>query len=756
MHRRELLIAGLTVAALVLPAGCGGGDGPRPALTGTASASPANGVAGAHGGRFGPAGHQRMIEELKRVAEQGRIDNPFLGEKNVEKLREIAAGLDQVPPDKQPEILGELGKNELRLGHTEAGVKAFEALEQITRDRSMGGPSPALFYLGLAWMRFGENQNCVNLHNEDSCILPIKGGGIHRKPEGSRNAIEVLRRNLDRGPDPASRWLLNVAYMTIGEYPDKVPPEHLIPPSAFASDEAFPRFLDVAPKEGLNAFGLAGGAIADDFDGDGRLDVVYSDMALDGQLRFFHNNGDRTFSDRTEAANLLGIVGGLNVIHGDFDNNGAPDLLVLRGGWMREHGRMPKSLLRNDGHGVFTDVTFDAGLAEVNYPTQAAACDDYDRDGDLDIYVGSESGKAGYPSQLFRNNGDGTFTDVAPEAGVDNIRFAKGVAWGDYDGDDDPDLYVSNIGKENRLYRNNGDGTFTDVAPELGVTNPIDSFATWFWDFNNDGALDIYATTYYQAPGPERVRAYVASLLGQPGPGQPPSLYAGDGKGHFRDVAVEQGLTRIEFPMGSNFGDLDNDGWLDFYLATGFPEYEGLIPNAMYRNRGGTGFADVTTAGGFGHLQKGHGVSFVDLDEDGDEDVLTRMGGALPGDGFRAGLFENPGFGRHWIAIHFVGTKSNRSAIGTRVRIDVTDGGKRRSIYRWVTSGSSFGGNPLRLHVGLGAATTIETLEIHWPTSKITQTFHDVPADGLIRIVEGEDRIASEHPASAPVAAASR
>ena len=127
--------------------------------------------------------------------------------------------------------------------------------------------------------------------------------------------------------------------------------------------------------------------------------------------------------------------------------------------------------------------------------------------------------------------------------------------------------------------------------------------------------------------------------------------------------------------MGANFGDLDNDGWLDFYLGTGYPDYEGLIPNVMYRNRGGTGFADVTTAGGFGHLQKGHGVSFADLDNDGDQDVFEQMGGAYPGDGFADVLFENPGFGNHWIAVKLVGARSNRSAIGARIRVEIVERG---------------------------------------------------------------------------------
>jgi hypothetical protein len=169
--------------------------------------------------------------------------------------------------------------------------------------------------------------------------------------------------------------------------------------------------------------------------------------------------------------------------------------------------------------------------------------------------------------------------------------------------------------------------------------------------------------------------------------------------------------------MGSNFGDLDNDGWLDFYLSTGYPLYDGLVPNVMYRNRQGTGFADVTTAGGFGHLQKGHAVVFADLDNDGDQDVFNNMGGAYPGDTAPDVLYENPGFPNHWIKIRLVGTRSNRSALGARLRLDVIEDGRPRSIHREVETGTSCGSHPLRREIGVGQARRIKTLEVYWPAA---------------------------------------
>jgi len=201
---------------------------------------------------------------------------------------------------------------------------------------------------------------------------------------------------------------------------------------------------------------------------------------------------------------------------------------------------------------------------------------------------------------------------------------------------------------------------------------------------------------------------------------------------------VQWGLTDVTLHMGANFGDLDNDGYLDFYLGTGYPYYEGLMPNVMFRNRAGGGMDDVTTAGGLGHLQKGHGIAFADLDNDGDQDIYAQMGGAFGGDAAGNALYENPGFGNHWIKVKLIGVRSNRAAIGARIRVDIVEDGQPRSIYRWVNNGGSFGVNPLRREIGLGQAERIELLEVYWPTSDETQQFRDLDVDQWIEITEGE------------------
>ncbi len=267
------------------------------------------------------------------------------------------------------------------------------------------------------------------------------------------------------------------------------------------------------------------------------------------------------------------------------------------------------------------------------------------------------------------------------------------------------------------------------------MTAPKRSFATWFWDFDNDGHLDLFVTNYNWSEG--NLAAVVRSALGHADPVDRPSLYKGDGHGRFEDVAAARGLTETILPMGSNFGDLDDDGWLDFYLGTGYPDYDGLMPNRMFRNDAGTRFVDVTFSGGFGHLQKGHGVAFGDLDNDGDQDVFEEMGGFFQGDRYGNTLYENPGFGHKWLAVELEGRRSNRAGVGARIRVDFVEAGRTRSVWRWVGSGGSFGANPLRQNIGLGGAERIVRLEVHWPTSGTTQVFDNVPRDRLVRVVEG-------------------
>ena len=345
------------------------------------------------------------------------------------------------------------------------------------------------------------------------------------------------------------------------------------------------------------------------------------------------------------------------------------------------------------------------------------------------------------------NSCSNSFSECAAASGLIVDCFVKGVASGDYDNDGRPDLYVSCRQEQNHLYRNDGpkpggagptEWQFTDVSEAAGVTQPIKSFPTWFFDYDNDGWLDIFVSGYSS----ESAGDFAADYLGLPHKGVKPRLYHNERDGTFKDVTRAAHLDRLLLTMGSNYGDLDNDGWLDFYLGTGNPNLGTLVPNRMFRNAGGRYFQDVTTSGGFGHLQKGHGVSFADFDNDGDEDVYEVMGGVYQGDNYRNVLYENSGHGNHWITLALQGVKSNRPGIGARIRVVVDTPGGPREIHRSVSTGGSFGCSPLRQHIGLGDARSITEVRVTWPTSGIVQTFRDVAMDAFYRVKEDDPVLA--------------
>ena len=629
---------------------------------------------------------------------------------------------------------------------------ALQALKDLDADARTHDPegwrqyqSGARMLEAIAYLRLAEDQNCHLANNRDACLAPIRGGGVHQKREGSTRAGEALLAVLAQEPENLrARWLLNVAHMTLGSYPAGVPARYRVPPAAFASDYPLPRFDNVAAETGLDAYGLAGGAILDDFDEDGRLDLMLSGMGFEDQMRLLHNEGNGWFEDRTGAAGLTGEVGGLNMVQADYDNDGHVDVLVLRGGWMGSEGRFPLSLLRNDGHGAFTDVTRAAGLLRFA-PTQTAAWLDYDGDGRLDLFVGNESAPGdAHPCELYHNNGDGTFTDRAKDAGVAYVGFVKAAVGGDYDNDGRPDLYVSVWGADNLLFRNDGPAGaggwhFTNVAAAAGVTQPRASFSTFFFDYDNDGGLDLFVAGYGRKgrDGMPVVEDVAADYLGLPNDGEPGRLYHNEGDGTFRDVTKAARLDKVVPAMGLNFGDLDNDGWLDFYAGTGAPDLGLLVPNRMFRNDGGRGFQDVTSAGNFGHLQKGHGVAFGDVDNDGDQDVFEEMGGAYLADKAHSALYANPGSGHAWLGLELEGVRSNRRAVGARVKIAAATAAGPRFIYRTVGSGGSFGGSPLRLEIGLGDARRVDGVEVFWPATGETQRVSGLEPRRRYRIREG-------------------
>jgi tetratricopeptide (TPR) repeat protein len=685
--------------------------------------------------------HDRMLKILAEIASSSSDDNDFVGDRHARQLRaylDAAGYLVSLSRKRQWELHFELGRAELRLGNEERAIELLERSLELLPADEIALTKKTHFELGVASLRYGETQNCCLLHSHESCIVPIRGKGLHTQPKGAEGAIKHFGKVLELPSakegdderldiDEAARWLLNIAYMTLGKYPDDVPEQFLVDPSFFEPELDFPRFVNVYPKLGLDTFNMCGGAIVDDFDDDGDLDIVTCSWDVTGQTQVFRNGSDGSFKDVTADSGLVGFYGGLNLNHADYDNDGDLDVYIMRGAWLRGNGLHPNSLLRNDGDLKFIDVTFDVGLGEQFLPTKTSAWADYDNDGDLDLYVGNESSDGVLaPCNLFRND-DGRFVDVAVEAGVADTVFSMGAAWGDYNDDGWPDLYLSIVG-ENKLYRNDKNGTFTDVAHEAAVTEPSASFPTWFWDYDNDGHEDIFVGC---TSGPVGVLDTEIRF-------EMMHLYRNRGDGTFADVTESVQLDYPATPMGANFGDLNNDGYCDFYLATGNTPYSEIRPNVMFLNDRGKRFQNVTMAGGFGHLQKGHGVSFADIDNDGDQDVYVQLGGAYPGDRYNDALFENPGFQNHFVALKLEGRRSNRCAIGARVRLDITEkSGEQRSIFHTVSSGSSFGANPFRQVIGIGTATKVDRLHISWPLPDVSQEFFNVVGDKSYRCIEG-------------------
>jgi hypothetical protein len=700
--------------------------------------------------------------------------DPYFGTASVADLWRSLGKLDGDPVEEIRQRL-RLAYELIRLGqHEEAIAQAGVALE-LYRMQGLG-PSPALLglwkLLGVAHYQLGEDANCVSLHPEGSCILPIREGAVHALPEHARKAGDAFLEVLRLQPrDANARWLLNLSRLVAGDYPQGVP-EHLrLPADAFTtkSDTPFPLWIDIAPRLGVDTFDLSGGAVMDDFDGDGLLDLVSSTWDPCGPLAAYRNLGEAGFEDVTKAWGLDSQLGGLNLVHADYDGDGDLDLLVTRGAWQGQAGRIRRSLLRNDldrrlepAPRMFVDVTAAAGLDYPAYPSQAAVWADYDGDGDLDLLVGTEgdsivvdpaqsenAGARAHPTQLFRNDGNGTFTDVAAAVGIDDHSFTKGAAWGDYDNDGDEDLFLSNFGPD-RMFRNRGDGTFEDATAATGVAggDTRRNFASWFFDYDNDGDLDLYVSSFNVFA--ETVAAWYLGLpaaeAGNDELRSNPYLYRNDG-GRFTEVSDQLGLGAPLLVMGANFGDLDSDGWLDLYLGTGQPDFAALHPNVFYRNAGGQRFEDLTFRSGLGHLQKGHGVAFGDLDADGDEDLFEQLGGAFPYDRFSNALYLNPGQPgghRRFLVLRLRGVEANRYGVGARVRIDVIDGaGVPRQIHRRVDSGGSFGGSSFQLEVGLGDALRIERLEIRWPGSRTVDVYDDTTLDRYYEAVEGQPPLRS-------------
>jgi len=543
--------------------------------------------------------------------------------------------------------------------------------------------------------------------------------------------------------------------------------------SRICKDRQVPRLEDVTQKAGIQfrhvvapdkkyiVESMSGGVILIDYDRDGWPDIYFTnaptlEMAVKHQTAkgaLYHNNHDGTFTDVTDKSRIAPCFAMGGAV-GDINNDGWPDLYITCFGG--------NHLYMNNGDGTFTDVTSKAGVADGRWST-GAAFGDYDGDGFVDLMVTNyvdfrldappEFGKGpnckykgldvqcgprglrGSGDSLFHNNGDGTFTDVSKSAGVADAPgyFGMGVIWSDFNNTGRPDIYVANDSTPNYLYRNDGNGKFTDISFESGTAVSKDgleqgSMGIAIGDYSHTGRPSMYVTNFADEYS---------------------TLYRNDGKWDFQDFSYQSGvaLPSLSFvKWGTAFLDVDNDGWLDLVAVNGhvYPQIDSLKSSVSYREPGnlllnqmdGT-FCDASDQAGPALMQRrvSRGLAVGDLFNDGQVDVVV---GDLDGAPL---ILRNHGIpGRHWVSFELAGVKSNRLAIGAKLKIVAGGITQTEEIH---SGGSYLSQNDLRVHFGLGAADKIDSLEIRWP-SGTNEVVKDLAADRFYAILEGKGIVSAD------------
>lgn len=650
----------------------------------------------------------------------------------------------------------------LYLGETQKALNVLGALreEKIADSLNEYQKQKISELYAISNLRMGEQVNCVDHHNHQSCIFPFKNQGVHQNKMYALVAVSVYEKLLGKYPYRRDYyWLLNIARSAAGLLPTQSS-DFTELSQFFKSKPKQTDFEDEAFAMGIINLSGEGSVIVDDFDNDRKLDIVFSGKDENSTLKFFHREGEYYVNRSTEFG-LDKITGGENIVQADFDNDGFTDILVLRGAWKGKFGKVPSTLLHNEGGKYFTDITKKSGLLFFE-SAQVGAWGDFNNDGWLDLAIATESDQEGNPGRvlLFQNNKDGTFSEVSQKMGINALGHFKSVSWGDFNNDGWQDLYVTSFHGKNLLYKNlgalnNGVPKFVNIANELDILGQGTSLQGFFWDFNNDGFLDIGVTNFLveswdQLSNPASLTPstsdnffnYYLSLSKHSNqPRAFPIVYKNIGGKTFSDVTAELDLKIPLMGMGINYGDIDNSGYKSLYFATGRIGYEYLIPDRAFKNSNGTKFKDITLASGLGHLQKTHGIAFADLNNDGLQDIVAVHGGWYPGDTSYTSVFVNQTKAakqNSWIKLKLFGVQSNKSAIGARIKVIVEVENKQvKEFYSYVNSGAGFGASPLLQQVGLGKAKKIIKIEVLWPGNNYVQNFYGAELNSYYEIVEG-------------------
>jgi enediyne biosynthesis protein E4 len=563
-----------------------------------------------------------------------------------------------------------------------------------------------------------------------------------------------------------------VAQSQEGHLPPPPPPKGV--KEVVCKDRPLPKLEDITQRAGIRfkhtadpqkkyiLESMSGGELLIDYDRDGWLDIYFTnapsvDMALKGQTSrsaLYHNNHDGTFTDVTDKSGVATPCFAMGGAVADYNNDGWPDIFVSCFG-----GNV---LYRNNGDGTFTDVTKRAGVADGRWST-GAAFGDYDGDGNVDLMVSNyvdlhlndlpqfgssptckyrgvdvqcgPRGLKGAGDSLFHNNGDGTFTDVSKSAGVNdpNGYYGLGVIWADFNNTGRPDIFIADDSTPNFLYKNLGNGKFADVGLESGTAVNEDgseqaNMGIAVGDYNHTGKPSLYVTEFTD---------------------EPDTLFRNDGNWDFRDVSYQSGVALASLPWvkwGDAFADFDNDGWLDLIAVSGhvYPQM-GAVPSAggyeqpkiLGMNQGDGTFCDAGAQVGPALQEKrvSRGLAVGDLFNDGNMDVVIEDLDTSPM------LLRNRGIpGRHWVSFELAGTKSNRAAIGARIKIVAGGMTQTDEIH---SGGSYLSQNDLRLHFGLAAATKVDSVEIRWPSGTL-DTLKDLSADKFYSVLEGKGVVAAD------------
>lgn len=556
----------------------------------------------------------------------------------------------------------------------------------------------------------------------------------------ARNDLLAGLELSDSGPASIeARWLLNLADAMLDQFPESVPSRYRV--VQVLPDADFHAFHEAATPAGLAGMSLPGPLSVDDFDGDQRLDILSTAQDGTSSLQLYSRKMSNQFSAVPDKL-TSGTLGSTAVITADIDNDGALDVLILRGNrgpGGAEHGA---SLWRQDGSGQLVDVTQESGITHAGAATNGVFAD-FDGDGDLDLFLGISGVPSANPregggahSSLLENDGTGIFQDITRWAGIPIFNDCRACVAADFDNDGDLDLFLlaatpGDSFPSARLFANRGNGAFDEVP--FGLQFPSDVSSVLAFDYDNDGWIDLFVAS--RSADASRV---LNTLCGKLSGGGGSRLYRNLGDRRFQDVTERAGLGD-EWPVAqATVGDIDNDGFLDLFLMLDPRGLTMPLPSVLYRNVSGARFENWTHLAKVGFLHGRGQAIFADIDDDGNQDLFVQAGEGDPLAPGPRSLMLNRGNSGRFLHLRLVGINSDRFAVGARVRLTVTEEGKTRQICFSTSANADRHGPLSRLEIGLGMADRIDALEIAWPTGENVDVHTEVPLDSFITITEAE------------------